>query len=92
MGATSTKAAADLRRRPLQTAVLATVLFNFGLARVGPTRASLFTHLVPVFGALLGVSLLGERLGFHHLAGFALILAGIGVANGFALRRLRGTG
>ncbi len=72
--------------------VLATVLFNFGLARVGPTRASLFTHLVPVFGALLGVSLLGERLGFHHLAGFALILAGIGVANGFALRRLRGTG
>jgi drug/metabolite transporter (DMT)-like permease len=72
--------------------VLATVLFNFGLARVGPTRASLFTHLVPVFGALLGVSLLGERLGLHHLAGFALILGGIGIANGFALRRLRSTG
>ena len=72
--------------------VLATVLFNFGLDRVGPTRASLFTHLVPVFGALFGVSLLGERLGLHHLAGFALILAGIGVTNGFALRRLGRTG
>lgn len=72
--------------------VLATVLFNFGLGQVGATRASLFTHLVPVFGALLGVSLLGERLALHHLAGFALILAGIGVANGFALRRLRSSG
>ena len=57
----------------------------------GPTRAALFTHLVPVFGALFGVLLLGERLGLHHLAGFALILAGIAVSNGLA-GRLRGTG
>jgi drug/metabolite transporter (DMT)-like permease len=43
-----------------------------------------------VFGALFGVALLGERLGLHHLAGFALILAGIAVANGLAPGRLRG--
>jgi drug/metabolite transporter (DMT)-like permease len=72
--------------------VIATVCFIFGLARVGPTRAALFTHLVPVFGALFGVMLLGERLGLHHLAGFALILAGIAVANGLAPGRLRGAG
>ena len=72
--------------------VIATVLFIFGLARVGATRAALFTHLVPVFGALFGVLLLGERLGLHHLAGFALILAGIAVANGLAPGRLRGAG
>jgi drug/metabolite transporter (DMT)-like permease len=70
--------------------VIATVLFIFGLARVGATRAALCTHLVPVFGALLGVALLGEPLGLHHLAGFALILAGIAVANGLAPGRLRG--
>jgi drug/metabolite transporter (DMT)-like permease len=72
--------------------VIATVCFIFGLARVGPTRAALFTHLVPVFGAVFGVTLLGERLGLHHLAGFALILAGIAVANGLAPGRLRGAG
>jgi drug/metabolite transporter (DMT)-like permease len=72
--------------------VIATVLFIFGLARVGATRAALFTHLVPVFGALLGVALLGERLGLHHLAGFVLILTGIAVANGLAPGRLRGAG
>ncbi|HSD54009.1 MAG TPA: DMT family transporter [Burkholderiales bacterium] len=69
--------------------VIATVFFIFGLGRVGPTRAALFTHLVPVFGALFGVTLLGEQLGLHHLAGFALILAGIAVANGLAPGRLR---
>jgi drug/metabolite transporter (DMT)-like permease len=47
-------------------------------------------HLVPVFGALFGVMLLGERLGLHHLAGFALILTGIAVANGLAPGGLRG--
>jgi drug/metabolite transporter (DMT)-like permease len=72
--------------------VIATVCFIFGLARVGPPRAALFTHLVPVFGAVFGVTLLGERLGLHHLAGFALILAGIAVANGLAPGRLRGAG
>jgi drug/metabolite transporter (DMT)-like permease len=73
------------------SSVIATMCFMFGLARVGPTRAALFTHLVPVFGALFGVLLLGERLGLHHLAGFALILAGIAASNGLA-GRLRGTG
>jgi drug/metabolite transporter (DMT)-like permease len=74
--------------------VAATVCFNFALGRIGPTRASFFTHLVPVFGAVLGVALLGERLGLHHLAGFALILGGIALSSGLAgaLGRARGTG
>jgi drug/metabolite transporter (DMT)-like permease len=78
----------------LLASVAATVCFNFALGRIGPTRASFFTHLVPVFGAVLGVGLLGERLGLHHLAGFALILGGIALSSGLggALGRARGTG
>jgi drug/metabolite transporter (DMT)-like permease len=76
----------------LGASILATILFNRGLARVGASRAALFTHLVPVFGVLFGVLLLGERLGLHHLAGFALILTGIALTNARVSGRLRGTG
>ena len=62
--------------------IMTTVTLNYGVDRVGATRASFFTHLVPVFGAALGVTLLGERLGLYHLAGFAFILAGIAASNG----------
>jgi drug/metabolite transporter (DMT)-like permease len=74
--------------------ILTTVTLNYGVDRVGPARASFFTHLVPVFGAALGVVLLGERLGLYHLAGFALIVAGIAVSNGAlaALSRALRTG
>jgi drug/metabolite transporter (DMT)-like permease len=68
----------------LYTAVLASIVatatFNFGVDGAGAARASFFTHLVPVFGAVLGVLLLGEPVGWYHLAGFALILAGIALA------------
>jgi len=37
----------------------------------------LFVHLMPVFGALLSVIFLGERLYAYHFAGAALIFGGI---------------
>jgi drug/metabolite transporter (DMT)-like permease len=64
----------------LLASIVATATFNFGVDRAGAARASFFTHLVPVFGAVLGVALLGEPVGWYHLAGFALILAGIAIA------------
>lgn len=68
----------------LYTAVLAsivaTAMFNFGVDGAGAARASFFTHLVPVYGAVLGVVILGEPVGWYHFAGFALILAGIAIA------------
>lgn len=74
--------------------ILTTATLNFGIDRVGATRASFFTHLVPVFGAAFAFLLLGERLGWHHLAGFALILAGIAAATGvpWRLGSVRGAG
>jgi drug/metabolite transporter (DMT)-like permease len=60
--------------------VLAYLFFNRSVELIGGSRAGVFTHLVPLFGALLAFGLLGERLGVHHIAGFALILAGIWLA------------
>lgn len=47
------------------------------MAAIGPARGSLFLHLMPVFGTILSALLLGERPHPYHLAGIALIFAGI---------------
>jgi drug/metabolite transporter (DMT)-like permease len=36
--------------------------------------------LVPVFGSVLAIVLLGERLQFFHVVGYMLVLAGITLA------------
>jgi drug/metabolite transporter (DMT)-like permease len=35
---------------------------------------------VPVFGSVLAIALLGERLQFFHAVGYLLVLAGITLA------------
>jgi drug/metabolite transporter (DMT)-like permease len=57
--------------------ILAYLFWNRGVEVVGAARTGLFICLLPVFTALLAIPLLGEHLGSHHLAGFALIAAGI---------------
>jgi drug/metabolite transporter (DMT)-like permease len=47
---------------------------------IGPARAGLFVNLVPVFGALLAVLLLGEPFAPYHALGLALVLGGIWLA------------
>lgn len=56
---------------------LAFVFWNRGVAAIGATRAGVFLHLMPVFAATLGVTLLGEALGWYHVVGGALVLAGL---------------
>jgi len=62
-------------------ALLAYHFWALGVAALGPARSALFFYLTPLFGALLAVGLLGERLGLHHLVGAALILTGVTLAN-----------
>ena len=57
--------------------IVAYLFWNRGVAQVGPSRAGLFVHLMPVFGAVLSVIFLGERLYGYHFAGAALIFGGI---------------
>ena len=48
--------------------------WNEGVRRVGPNRAMVFYNMLPVFGAILGVVLLGESLGWQHFFGGGLII------------------
>jgi drug/metabolite transporter (DMT)-like permease len=56
------------------------VFWNQAVAEVGPNRAGAFLHLMPAFGSILAVALIGERFRLHHLLGIALILAGVSLA------------
>jgi drug/metabolite transporter (DMT)-like permease len=53
------------------------VFYNRAVAEVGASKASLFIHLMPVFGTLLSAILLDEIPHGYHYAGIALIFAGI---------------
>jgi len=56
--------------------LIAMLLFGYGLIRVGPVQAGIFTHLVPVFTAIFAAAILGERLQPFHAAGFVLVAGG----------------
>jgi drug/metabolite transporter (DMT)-like permease len=56
---------------------LAYLLYFRILASSGATAISLVTFLIPLSAAALGWAVLGERLEPRHLAGLALILAGL---------------
>ena len=57
--------------------IVAYLFWNRGVAQVGPNKAGLFVHLMPLFGALLAVFFLGEQLFAYHYAGAILIFSGI---------------
>ncbi|MEH6388719.1 DMT family transporter [Pseudomonas profundi] len=66
------------------TAVFASLLaywaWNNGVRVLGPATASLFSYLMPVFAALLGMLILGEQLQWFHFAGGALTFLGLVLA------------
>jgi drug/metabolite transporter (DMT)-like permease len=61
--------------------VIAYLFYNRAVELIGGTRAGAFTHLVPLFGAILAFVFLGERPGLYHAVGFALILIGVWLAS-----------
>ena len=60
---------------------LAYLFFNRGIALIGPNRAAPFFHLVPVFGSVMAIVFLGERLQLFHTVGYALVLVGVVIAS-----------
>ena len=57
--------------------VVGYIFWNNAVARVGPNKAGMFMHLMPVFASLLAIAFLGEHLHLFHVAGMAMILGGI---------------
>jgi len=55
---------------------------------IGPPAALTVTFLIPLFGSLWGVLLLGESVGWHTLAGGAAVIAGTALASGRVPARL----
>lgn len=52
-----------------------TFLWNWGIHRVPASRAGVFLNIEPALGSILGVELLGDRLGAGAWVGGALIIA-----------------
>ncbi|MGO4704956.1 DMT family transporter [Microvirga sp. 2MCAF38] len=64
----------------LLPSLLSQLLFIRGVELIGPARAGLFVNLVPVFGALLAVAILGEPFASYHAIGLVMVLGGIWLA------------
>lgn len=76
--------------------LIAYLLFNRGVELIGSGAAGHSMHLMPLFGSVLAVLFLGERLRNYHLVGIALIgggivLASLGAAAGNAPGNLNAT-
>lgn len=61
----------------IAASVLAFLCWNRGVAVVGANAAGFTLPLLPVFGTLLAILLLGEAFRGYHAAGFATTLAGV---------------
>ena len=61
-------------------ALLAYLFWDIGVRAVGAARAGVFMYLMPVFGSVLGMVLLGERFEPYHAVGMGLIFAGVAIA------------
>jgi drug/metabolite transporter (DMT)-like permease len=63
-----------LAAQGLLATTAATLLWNWGVARVPAAEAGVFVNLEPALGALLGVVVLGETLGWSGIAGGVVII------------------
>ncbi|MDQ1395864.1 MAG: hypothetical protein QOG64_1123 [Acidimicrobiaceae bacterium] len=72
----------------IASSAIAFALQVWGQRRVGPTRTSLLLMIEPVAAAVIG-ALVGDHLGWQGVAGAALILAGIALAEAGPLLRSR---
>jgi len=60
--------------------LLSQALYIRGVEMIGANRAGLFVNLVPIFGTLLSILLLGEAFHVYHAAALAMVMGGIWLA------------
>ena len=64
----------------LGPSLLAQLFFLKAVDLIGPSRASVFTNLVPIFGPIIAIVVLGEAFHPFHAVALVLVLGGIGLA------------
>ena len=64
----------------LLVSVLGMLMWTRGNQLIGPNRAAIYVNLLPLFGALLAVLLLGESIRTYHVVGGLLIGSGMWLA------------
>ena len=64
----------------LAASVVGFTCWNLGVRTIGPKTAGYFGNLFPVFGAALGILLLGEPFRWFHAVGGVVTLSGIYLA------------
>lgn len=67
--------------------ILAQGFYIRGVELMGGNKAALFLNLVPIFGALLSVALLGESFRPFHGVALVLVIAGIALAQRLAAKK-----
>ena len=61
--------------------------YQYGVARLGASTASVFMYLLPPYGVGLAVLVLGEPFEMHHAIGIITVLAGLVLATAPGLKR-----
>jgi drug/metabolite transporter (DMT)-like permease len=64
----------------LGPAFVAQLTYMRGVELIGPGRAGVFVNLVPVFGAIMAVVILGEPFALYHVLALLLVVGGIAIA------------
>jgi drug/metabolite transporter (DMT)-like permease len=73
------------------SSVVAYLLFFRLISSVGATKTALVSYLIPLFGAVWGALVLGERVDLSTLTGMVVILTGVVIVTGARFsRRWRG--
>jgi drug/metabolite transporter (DMT)-like permease len=70
----------------IMPSLLSQVFFMRGVDLIGPGQAGLYTNLVPIYGAILAVIILGETLHLYHVMALGLVFYGIYL---FEIRKTR---
>lgn len=61
--------------------VLALILFQYSVKVAGAPVTAMYLYLLPIYGILMAVVMLGEELHLYHLVGFVLVLGGVALAS-----------
>lgn len=77
---TSTTAWAVILYTVIFPSIIGQAFFARGVELIGSNRAGLFLNLVPIFGSILAVMLLGENFELYHALALALVMGGITIA------------